>query len=525
MHPATALPERFNFAQHLLQQNAQRADKIAYIDDTCSLRYGELDERIRRFAAGLLAIGMRREERVLLLMHDTVDMPVAFLGAMFAGVIPVPINTLLPAADVGYMIRHSRARAVVVSASQLSTVQEALNSNGDDRRRELPQLIVSGAQPGDASGLTSMADLLATEPLAPDDAADTCADDFAFWLYSSGSTGRQKGTVHSHANLFWSAELYGKPILGLRSDDTVFSAAKLFFAYGLGNSLTFPLSVGATVVLMAERPTPQAVFQRLVEHKPSIFCCVPTLFVAMLASDARPAPDQVAIRRCASAGEALPRQVGEKFSALYGCEILDGLGSTEMTHIFMSNQSGNVRYGTSGVAVPGYEVELRDDDDQPVGPGEIGNLYVRGPSAALLYWTNREKSRTTFVGEWVNTGDKYTKDADGFYTYSGRSDDMLKVSGQYVSPIEVESALIEHEAVLECAVIGKADANGLTKTVAYVVLGDARRASPQLVEELQTHTKARLSPHKYPREIVFVPDLPKTATGKIQRYKLRAQFG
>lgn len=508
-----AVPERFNFAAHLLEQNASRAGKTAYIDDTTTLSYGELDERIRRVAAALLASGIRPEERLLLVMHDTVDLPVAFLGALFAGIIAIPVNTLLPVDDYTYMIEHSGAKTVIVSAPLLGHVQEALAKSSAQ-----PTLIVSG---GEAAGLSSMADLLRSEPLPRDAHAKTRADDFAFWLYSSGSTGRPKGTVHSHANLFWTAELYAKPILGIGADDIVFSAAKLFFAYGLGNGLTFPLSVGATVVLMAERPTPQAVFKRLIQHKPTIFCGVPTLYVGMLASPELPTKEQLALRICASAGEALPREVGEKFHQRFGCEILDGLGSTEMLHIFISNRSGNVRYGTSGQAVPGYEVELRNEDNHPVGAGEIGDLYVRGPSAALLYWGNREKSRATFLGDWLKSGDKYSADAHGFYTYAGRSDDMLKVSGQYVSPIEIENALIGHPAVLECAVVGKTDADGLTKTAAYVVLSSGQTATPELTEDLKAFVKGLLTPHKYPREIVYVADLPKTATGKIQRFKLR----
>lgn len=514
-HLSTALPERFNFAAHLMQLNTARAAKIAYIDDNSSVSYGELDERIRRVAAGLLARGIRREERVLLVMQDSVDLPVAFLGALFAGIVPVPVNTLLPVADYAYMIEHSNARAIIVSVPLLAHVQEALADAGN-----AAEVIVAGDV---QTGYSSMADLLKSAPLAHDAGAATRADDFAFWLYSSGSTGRPKGTVHSHANLFWTAELYAKPVLGMRSDDIVFSAAKLFFAYGLGNGLTFPLSVGATVILMAERPTPKAVFQRLVQNQPTIFCGVPTLFVAMLASPDLPAKSAVALRICASAGEALPREVGEKFHQRFGCEILDGLGSTEMLHIFISNRSGHVRYGTSGQAVPGYEVELRNEDKLPVATGEIGDLYVRGPSAALLYWANREKSRATFLGDWLKSGDKYSTDAQGFYTYAGRSDDMLKVSGQYVSPIEIESALIEHPAVLECAVVGKTDVDGLTKTAAYVVLNGAQAGTPALIDELKAFVKSRLTPHKYPREILFVSDLPKTATGKIQRFKLRAQ--
>lgn len=511
-----ALPQRFNFAHHILTINADRHPKTAFIDDREQLSYGGLDDRVRRFAAGLLAMGMRPEERILLVMQDTTEMPVAFLGALFAGVVPVPVNTLLPAEDYAYMLEHSNARAVIASAPLLSTVREALARSGSKA-----ELIVAGAEQA-GPGSRSFSSLLDSKPLDLGDHAPTHADNFAFWLYSSGSTGRPKGTVHSHANLFWTAELYAKPILGIRTDDIVFSAAKLFFAYGLGNGLTFPLSVGATAVLMAERPTPQAVFQRLTQHKPTVFYGVPTLYVAMLNSDALPPRDEVAMRVCTSAGEALPREVGEKFKEHFGCDILDGIGSTEMLHIFLSNREGEVRYGTTGRPVPGYEVELRGEDNQPVAPGEVGDLYIRGPSAAHLYWTNREKTRSTFLGDWVRSGDKYVADADGFYTYSGRSDDMLKVSGQYVSPIEVENALIAHPAVLECAVIGKPDKEGLTKTMAFIVPKTGREPGPQLEAELKEFVKSRLAPHKYPREILFVADLPKTATGKIQRFKLRA---
>jgi len=510
-------PERFNFAQHILEINRGRADKAAYIDDRETLSYGELDLRVRRCAAGLLALGLRPEERVLVVMQDTTDMPVALLGAMYAGIVPVPVNTLLPAEDYAYMLSHSRARVALVSAPLLPTVQQAIQQSGRQA-----QLVVSGQADALPEGAIPFAALLEARPLPEGSHADTHADDFAFWLYSSGSTGRPKGTVHTHANLYWTAELYGKPVLGVRENDVVFSAAKLFFAYGLGNALTFPLSVGATTLLMAERPTPQAVFKRLVEHKPTVFAGVPTLYVGMLASPELPPREQTALRICASAGEMLPREVGEKFRDHFGADILDGLGSTEMLHIFLSNRSGDVRYGVTGKPVEGYDIELRDEQGKPVGVGEVGDLYIRGPSAALMYWTNRDKSRATFLGDWVRSGDKYVKDADGYYTYAGRSDDMLKVSGQYVSPIEVESALVAHPAVLECAVVGRPDSEGLTKTVAYVVLRAGQVPGEALCAELKAFVKGRLAPHKYPRDILFVEDLPKTATGKIQRFKLRA---
>ena len=348
--------------------------------------------------------------------------------------------------------------------------------------------------------------------------AATSPDDPGFWLYSSGSTGRPKGALHTHANPYWTAELYGKPILGLTERDVCFSAAKLFFAYGLGNGLSFPLSVGATVVLMAERPTPAATFKRWIDHQPTVFFGAPTGFAGMLAAPDLPAKNQVALRMASSAGEALPADIGQRFTAHFGVEIIDGIGSTEMLHIFLSNLPGKVRYGTTGWPVPGYDIELRGDDGHAVADGETGDLYIKGPSAALMYWGNREKSRETFQGAWTKSGDKYVRNADGTYTYSGRSDDMLKVSGIYVSPFEVEATLIQHPAILEAAVIGVADAEGLTKTKAYVVL----KAGQQVSEaELKTFVKERLAPYKYPRVIEFLAELPKTATGKIQRFKLR----
>ena len=512
------LPERFNFAGHLLRINQANHARLAYIDDTRQLSYAELDARVRAFSAGLIAYGVRPEERILLVMQDTIDMPVALLGALYAGVVPVPVNTLLPATDYAYMLQHCAARLAIVAAPLVPVVQEALQLTG----LQTP-LFVAGEVEVDtaAPGLQSF-EVLIDASAAATKPADTHADQFAFWLYSSGSTGRPKGTVHSHANLYWTAALYGTPVLGIQRDDIVFSAAKLFFAYGLGTALTFPLTAGATTVLMAQRPTPAAVFERLVRHQPTIFCGVPTLYVGMLASDQLPQRAQLALRICASAGEALPREVGEKFKAHFGADILDGLGSTEMLHIFLSNRSGDVRYGCSGKPVPGYALELRDERGHATPVGEIGDLYIRGPSAALLYWTAREKSRVTFQGDWVKSGDKYVVDAAGYYTYAGRSDDMLKVSGQYVSPIEVENILMSHPSVLECAVIGHIDLEGLTRTQAYVVIRAGHGADESQANELKAWVKGKLAPHKYPREILFVDDLPKTATGKIQRFKLRA---
>jgi benzoate-CoA ligase len=510
---AAPLGPSFNFAQHLIELNAGRAAKTAYTDDHGALSYGELAERVKRMAGALLSAGLRREDRVLLLMHDNNDWPVSFLGALYAGLVPVAVNTLLTTDDYAFMLQHSRAQAALVSNALLPTLMAAM-AEGE---HEVGSTFVSQAEGALPSGGQSISDALArSEPLAR--AAATTPDDPGFWLYSSGSTGKPKGTVHTHGNLYWTAELYGKPILGLTERDVCFSAAKLFFAYGLGNALSFPLSVGASVVLMAERPTPDAVFKRWTQQRPTVFFGAPTGFAGMLASPKLPARGEVALRMCSSAGEALPAEIGQRFRAHFGCDIIDGIGSTEMLHIFLSNRPDDVRYGSTGKPVPGYELELRGDDGRPVADGEIGDLYIKGPSAALMYWRNRDKSRETFQGEWTKSGDKYVRDAQGYYTYSGRSDDMLKVSGLYVSPFEVEATLMQHSAVLECAVIGKEDEEGLTKSKAFVVLKPGQQADEAT---LKAFVKDRLAPYKYPRFIEFVSELPKTATGKIQRFRLR----
>jgi benzoate-CoA ligase len=536
--------ERFNFAQHLLQLNAARADKPAFIDDQGTLSYGELAERVCRLAAGLRGLGLRREERVLLLMLDGNPWPVSFLGAMYAGLVPVAVNTLLTADDYAYMLEHSRAQAVLVSGALLPALSAAMVKSDHEVRKVI---VAQPIAPLHADEVDFDAFVAAHAAVAKP--AATGADDPGFWLYSSGSTGRPKGTVHSHANPYWTCELYGKGVLRLRESDVCFSAAKLFFAYGLGNALTFPMSVGATTLLMAERPTPDATFKRwtggVVDEaspqgasprptegerparsgpspvKPTVFFGAPTGFAGMLASPHLPARDQVALRLVSSAGEALPADIGERFKRHYGVDIIDGIGSTEMLHIFISNQPGKVRYGSTGWPVPGYDIELRGDDGKPVPDGEPGDLYIHGPSAAMMYWGNRAKTRETFQGGWTKSGDKYIRNADdGSYTYGGRSDDMLKVSGIYVSPFEVEATLVMHPAVLEAAVIGVIDAEGLTKTKAFVVLKAGDKASE---DELKTFVKDKLAPYKYPRQIQFVAELPKTATGKIQRFKLREQ--
>ena len=516
MNASVDFSQPFNFAQHLFEINRARGNKTAYTDDVGTLSYAELEDQARRLAQGLTAAGIHREERVLLLMHDMREWVISFLGAMYAGVVPVAINTLLTADDYAYMLEHSRAQAILTNGALVPMVQQALAH----AQHEVNHIWVAHPEESGAAlpaAFEAMQPWLNRQQPLPH-AAKTKGDDPGFWLYSSGSTGKPKGAVHTHANPYWTAELYAKPVLGLTENDVCFSAAKLYFAYGLGNALTFPLSVGASVVLMAERPTPEATFARWTRHQPTVFFGAPTGFAGMLAHPALPAREQVSLRMCSSAGEALPAEIAQRFKAHFDADIVDGIGSTEMLHIFISNRPDDIRYGSTGKPVPGYEVELRGEDGKPVGDGEIGDLYIKGPSAALMYWCNREKTRDTFQGQWLKSGDKYVRDAEGYYTYAGRSDDMLKVSGIYVSPFEVESTLQLHPAVLEAAVIGITDGQGLTKTKSYVVCKPGQSTTE---DELKAFVKSRLAAYKYPRLIEFVDELPKTATGKIQRFRLR----
>jgi benzoate-CoA ligase len=505
----------YNAAADLIERNlaAGRGGKTAFIDDNGHYSYAELAGRVNRFANLMRRLGIHPEQRILLCLYDTIDFPTTFLGAIKAGIIPVAVNTQLSAGEFAFMMADSRARAVVVSVPVLPTMTAAFTQLSASR----PEVIVSGA----GAEEHSLAGLLAeTPPIS--DTAPTHPDEPCFWLYSSGSTGRPKGTVHIHSSLIQTANLYAIPVLGIAESDVVFSVAKLFFAYGLGNSLTFPMAVGATSVLMGERPTPAAVSRVLRERQPTIFCGVPTLYNAMLASNDLPQGQELALRRCVSAGEPLPQEIGRRWSARIGVDILDGIGSTEMLHIFLSNRPGEVHYGTTGKPIPGYELKIVDEEGSPVRRGEIGDLLVSGPTSAAYYWNNRERCRSTFVGPWTRTGDKYFEDEDGYYVYCGRSDDMLKVSGMYVSPAEVEAALIAHEDVLEAAVVGASDDDGLIKPKAYVVVKPGIAADENFARTLDGHSRSMLAPFKCPRWFSFLDDLPKTATGKIQRFKLRA---
>ncbi|MCR8825020.1 benzoate-CoA ligase family protein [Pseudosulfitobacter koreensis] len=491
-----------------------RGDKTAFCEygSGRSLTYGALAEASGRVAAALGQHGIVPEQRVAILVLDTIEFPQIFWGAIKAGVIPIPLNTLLATSVYDVILRDSRATTLFVSEMLYETVAPVLADNPYIRH------VILIGDTAHADTITYRDFLDSTAQTAP--AFDACPDEVAFWLYSSGSTGQPKGVHHIHSSLKATADTYGAQVLGMREDDVVYSAAKFFFAYGLGNAMTFPMAVGATTVLFAGRPTPDVVTDILNTQQPTVFCGVPTLYAAMVAFMDRNGTAKAPLRTCISAGEALPEDIGTRWEKHTGVEILDGVGSTEMLHIFLSNRPGDVVYGTSGVPVPGYSVRLVNEAGEEVAVGEVGELLVQGDSAAGGYWNQREKSRNTFEGVWTRTGDKYECRADGRFVYCGRTDDMFKVSGIWVSPFEVESAIISHPHVLEAAVVAARDADGLEKPKAYVVLNAG--VSPDGIEAaLKEHVKTKIGKWKYPRWIACVDELPKTATGKIQRFKLR----
>lgn len=520
------LPDVYNAASAFLDGALMRGwgARTAIRSGEQTLTYAQLAEGANRAGNALRTLGVDMEQRVVVLLYDSPQFAYTFFGAIKIGAVPVPINTQLRPQDYLYMLNDSRAHVLVVEAdlwAQIASLRQQftflrhvviVRRDGTDTGANLSgaaidfERLIAGARP----------------ELAP---SPTTRDDAAFWLYSSGSTGFPKGCVHLQHDMHVCAELYAKPILNLRPDDVTFSAAKLYFAYGLGNGLYFPLSVGASAVHYPGRISAEVAFRVIQEQRPTIFFGSPTLYAAMLAiPDAANRFDTSSLRLCVSAGESLPAELFMRWRDRFGTEILDGIGSTEILHIFISNRADEVKPGSSGYVVPGYEALIVDEHGQPVPQGEIGNLLISGDSTCTQYWNKHERTKATILGSWIQTGDKYYQDEQGAYWYCGRSDDMLKVSGQWVSPVEVEAALITHPSVLEAAVVGRADADDLIKPQAYVVLQAGVTPSDELAEELKQHVKAALVPHKYPRWIEFVEELPKTATGKVQRYLLRNQL-
>lgn len=511
--PIPDIPESFNAASAFIDRPAAagHGERVALRWNGQAVTYAQLVANVNRAGNAFLRLGIRPEERVLLAALDSPEFVYSFWGAMKIGAVPVPVNTFLRTDEYAYLLDNSGASALVVSPEVWPTVAPLATPRLRNR-------IVIGAARVD---FLSFSQLVENESpvLAP---APTHRDDMALWLYSSGSTGSPKGVVHLHRNLLYCAETYAQEVLGVGPNDVTLSAARLFFAYGLGGGMTFALHAGATAALVSERPTPDSMFAAIHRYRPTLFFGVPTLYAAMLQKkDAELVYDLSSLRVCVSAGEALPGELFTQWKARFGVEILDGIGSTEALHIFLSNRAGQVHAGSSGTPVSGYEVRVINEQGQDVPQGEVGDLIIKGGSLTAGYWQRLEATRRALQGEWLRTGDTYYQDADGVYWYCGRSDDMLKVSGQWVSPAEVEGLLFQHPAVLEAAVVGWDDENRLVKPKAFVVLKQEYAPSPVLAEELQAFVKARTLPHKYPRWIVFVAELPKTATGKIQRYKLR----
>lgn len=511
----TDLPEQLNAAAILVDENVAqgREAKTAIISGPQAVSYGQLQEAVNRFGNVLGELGVRREERVALLLPDSPEWAYVFFGAIKFGAVAIPLNTMLASKDYEYLLNDSGAQVLVVHADLADRIAPI-----GDRLRYLRHTI----QVGRRTDRYLCFDRVMEEASATLEPADTSKDAMAFWLYSSGTTGSPKGAVHLHHDMIVAADLYARDTIGLVESDVSFSVAKLFFAYGLGNGLYFPLRTGGTTILLPDRPVPDKVFETIDRCGPTVFYGVPTSYVALLHEAEKAGRTSLgAVRMCVSAGETLPRHLFLQWRERFHLDILDGIGSTEILHIFISNRPGRARPGSTGEIVPGFEARIVDDDGHDLGPGGVGTLFIKGDSVASGYWNKHEATKRTFCGEWLNTYDKFMVDQDGFFWYSGRANDMLKVSGQAVWPTEVEAVLQEHPAVLEAGVTGAATDEGLLKPVAYVVLKDGHPPSAELARQLKDFVKSHTAPHKYPRAVVFVDQLPKTASGKIKRFELR----
>ncbi len=501
----------FNAATYFVDRHLDegRGNNLAVMCEDRSMTYDDVAAGVNRFGNALKSLGVEIEDRVALLLLDSGIYPQAFFGAIKIGAVPICLNTLMRPKDYAYFLNDSRAKALMVDQSLLPLIEPIR-----DKLAFLRHVLVVGGrgQEGDVDFLT-----LADGQSEHLECAPTGPDDVCFWLYSSGSTGSPKGTVHLHHDMVYASETYARFILNISEKDRCFSAAKLFFAYGLGNGLYFPFSVGASAIYLSDRPTPESVFRTIDQHRPTLFFGVPTLYGTMLESEGA----LHKVRMCISAGEALPADILRRWQKRFGVPITDGIGSTEMAHIFISNQGSEIIPSCTGKPVPGYEARIVDDDLNDLPNGEIGNLLVKGDSAASCYWNKHEKTKDTMIGQWIDTGDKFYRNEDGYYFYVGRSNDMLKVGGIWVSPIEVENCITDHPSVLECAVIGVPDGEGLIKPKAFVVLRGEIEPSPALAKEIQAYVKTTLAHYKYPRWIEFIDELPKTKTGKIMRYRLK----